>query len=154
MVERKAKDGIAQLDRCRIRSQIRIRATVGLNVGESALEQLFRTITRQILNDIDLLAATVIALAWIAFGILVGEHAAHRFHDRWRSEVLRSDQLDARTLTLELLIDRGCDLRVLCGKDRLCHAFLLSWVKRCCFTMVRSLRPGCSRSKLLGLLFA
>ena len=101
---------------CRIRSQIRIRATVGLNVGESALEQLFRTITRQILNDIDLLAATVIALAWIAFGILVGEHAAHRFHDRWRSEVLRSDQLDARTLTLELLIDRGCNLRVLCGK--------------------------------------
>ena len=51
MVERKAKDGIAQLDRCRIRSQIRIRATVGLNVGESALEQLFRTITRQILNE-------------------------------------------------------------------------------------------------------
>ena len=76
---------------------------MGLHVGEVRAEQLAGALAREILHEVDLLAAAVVALAGIALGVLVREHAAHGFHDGGRREVLRSDELDGVALARKLL---------------------------------------------------
>ena len=49
---------------------------MGLYVGGFCTEQLFDAVNRQLFNDIDILAAAVIAAAGIAFGVFVGELGA------------------------------------------------------------------------------
>jgi hypothetical protein len=44
----------------------------------SRAEQLLAAVDRQLLGDVDVFAAAVVALARIAFGVLVGELAALR----------------------------------------------------------------------------
>ena len=51
-------------------------AGVRLHVGEAALEQLLGALDRQRLGLVDELAAAVVAVARIALGVLVGQHAA------------------------------------------------------------------------------
>ena len=46
------------------------------------------------LDLVDILAATVVPLAGVPFGILVGQHGADRRHHAAADEVLGSDQLD------------------------------------------------------------
>ena len=50
-------------------------ARVRLHVGEAAVEQLLGAVDGELLGHVDVLAAAVVALAGIAFRILVGEHA-------------------------------------------------------------------------------
>ena len=54
----------------------------------------------------------VIALARVAFGVLVREHRAHRFHDGRRGDVFGGDQLDSAALTRQLFGDGGSHRRV------------------------------------------
>ena len=70
-----------------------------LHVRELAAEQPGDTLDRDPLDDIDILAAAVIALAGKSFGIFVGQHRALRFQNRARDDVLGSNQLDLVTLT-------------------------------------------------------
>jgi len=58
------------------------------------------------LNDVDVLAATVVTLARIAFGVLVGQAAALGLHDALAGVVLGRDQLDMIFLALLLGIHR------------------------------------------------
>ena len=46
---------------------------MGLNVGIFCSEELFHTGNGQLLNAVNHLAAAIITVAWIAFGIFVGE---------------------------------------------------------------------------------
>ena len=71
---------------------------------------------RELLGDIDELAAAVIAPARIAFGIFVGQHRALRLEHGARDDVLRGDQLDLVALAAELELDRAGDLRIGVGK--------------------------------------
>ena len=82
VVERKAKDGIAQVDERLIGRQVCIGTGMGLDVGVLAAEQLAGALDGQVFDDIDLLAAAVVALAGVAFGVLVGKHRAHCLHNR------------------------------------------------------------------------
>jgi hypothetical protein len=59
-----------------------------------------------------MLAAAIPAFAWVAFGILIREHAALRFHHRWVSKIFGGDELDMVLLALSLSRNGGCDLRV------------------------------------------
>ena len=56
-------------------------------------------------DDVDVLAAAVVALAGIAFGILVGQHGAGCIEHGLRDDVLRRDQLDLMLLAAELLAE-------------------------------------------------
>ena len=80
MVEGKAQHGIAQVDQRLIGGKVGVSARMRLHVGKLAVEQLASALDCQIFNDVDLFAAAIIALARIAFSILVGKHSAHCLH--------------------------------------------------------------------------
>src|SRR6202023_3989225 len=66
----------------------------------------------QLLDDVDVLAAAVVALAGVAFGVLVGEHRALRLEHPRAGVVLRGDQLDVLLLAAALAGDRTCELGI------------------------------------------
>ena len=73
---------------------IGLAAGIGLHVGEPAVEQLASALDRQILGDVDELAAAVVAPARIAFRVFVGQHRALRLEHRARHDIFRGDELD------------------------------------------------------------
>ena len=103
---------VARLHQRHEHALIGLAAGIGLDVGEAAGEQLAGALDRQVLGDVDELAAAVIAPAGIAFGVFVGHHRALRLEHRLGDDVFRGDQLDLVALTAELQLDRAGDLRI------------------------------------------
>src|SRR4030095_13719372 len=68
-------------------------------------EELLGPLDRQALDDVDELAAAVVAPAGIALGVLVGHHAAGRLQHGAADEVLGGDQLQAEVLARALVGD-------------------------------------------------
>ena len=54
-----------------------------LDVGVLAAEQRQGPVDRQLLDDVDLLAAAVVAATGVAFGVLVGEHGPAAWRTAW-----------------------------------------------------------------------
>ena len=106
-------DGIARLEHREIHGLVRLRTGMGLHVGMLRAEQLAGTVTRDILGDIDRVAAAVVALGGITLGILVGEYGTHRRHDSGRNDVLAGDQLEVPALTGKLFVHRIGDLFII-----------------------------------------
>ena len=76
-----------------------------LHVGVVGAEQLLDAVDRQLFGDVHVFAAAVVALARVAFGVLVGELAALRFHHQRACVVFRRDQLDMVFLAAVLVGD-------------------------------------------------
>ena len=112
LVEAHAQDRVARFDEGGVRGEVRVGATVGLHVGEPAAEQGAGAFAGEVLDHVDLLAPTVVAMRGIALGIFVGEHAAHRLEHCGAREVLRCDELDGPPLAGELVGYRLGDGRV------------------------------------------
>ena len=74
---------------------------MGLHVGCFGAKDLLDAVDGQLLGDVDKFAATVVALAWVAFGVFVGEHRALGLQNRLRNDVLRGDQLDLVALAAQ-----------------------------------------------------
>ena len=70
----------------------------------------------ELLGDVDELAAAVVALARIAFGVFVGHHRALRLEHGAGDDVLRGDQFDLVALAAELELDRAGDFRIGVGE--------------------------------------
>src|SRR6185312_12548831 len=70
----------------------------------------------ELLGDIDVLAATVVALSGITLGVLVGQHRALAFEHGDGHEVLGSDHLERPLLALELKGQHLGDLRIDLGE--------------------------------------
>src|SRR5579872_4238490 len=75
-------------------------------------EKLFCPVPRQVLHHITELASTVVALAGISLGVLVGEYRAHRLEDSFADKILRSDQLQSFVLPPHLVINGSRDRRI------------------------------------------
>ena len=105
-------EGVAGLHQRHERGLVGGAARVRLHVGEVALEQLLGALDRQRLRLVDVLAAAVVAVAGIAFGVLVGENRADRLQHGARDDVLRRDQLDLVLLAFELPTDHAGELRI------------------------------------------
>src|ERR1035437_8617245 len=83
-----------------------------LHVGTISAEDLFDAVNGQLLGDINKFAATVIALAWVAFSVFVGELRALRCHDGGRGIVFAGDELNVLFLARVFSLDGGKKLRV------------------------------------------
>ncbi len=92
-----------------------LRAGVRLHVGVLGAEDLFGAVAGEVLDDIGELAAAVVALAGVAFGVLVGEDGSGGFENGAADEVLRGDHLQALVLAVNLVA-------YLCGDI---------WIRRC-----------------------
>ena len=85
---------------------------MGLHIGEGAIEQALGPVDGELLDHVDVLAAAVIALAGIAFGVFVGEQRAGGVEHGLRDDVLRGDQLDLVLLAVQLVLHRAPNFRV------------------------------------------
>ena len=109
-------EGVARLQQREEHGLVGLRAGIGLHIGEAAAKQLFRPLDGEILGDVDILAAAVIALARIAFGIFVGENRALGLQHGARNNVLGGDQLDFVTLPPEFEFNRLGEIGVGAGE--------------------------------------
>ena len=91
---------------------------MGLNVHVVAAENLLCTLDGEGLCDIHKLAATVVAAARVALGVLIRKDRALRLEDGARHEVLRGDHLEGVTLATKLGIQNCLNLRI---QLRKCH---------------------------------
>src|SRR6202012_1346025 len=91
---------------------IGVGARMGLHIGVGRAEQLAGAVDGDLLDDIDIFAAAVIALAGIALGILVGQDRALRFQHRLGNDVLGRDQLDLVALAVQLVLNRIEDVGI------------------------------------------
>src|SRR6185295_5074827 len=87
-----------------------------LHVGVLAAEQLLDPRNGEVLDDVDDLAAAVVALAGVALRVLVGEDGARRLQHRFGDEVLGGDQLEVAMLPLGLLAEDLGDLGIHIGQ--------------------------------------
>ena len=119
MVELHAHDRVAGLDHRHVGGVVGLRAGVRLDVGVLGAEDLLGAVDGELLGDVDLLAAAVVALAGVALGVLVGEHRAGGLEHGLGHEVLGGDHLQRRLLASQLAVehrgDLGIDLGEGCG---------------------------------------
>ena len=112
MREVQAENRVAGLDERRVRRHVGRRAGVRLHVGVLGSEELLGAVARQVLHHVGELASAVVALAGIAFGVLVGEHRAGGFEHGLADEVLRGDQLQPFVLAALFVGNGFCDCRI------------------------------------------
>src|SRR5690606_20175779 len=89
---------------------------VGLHVRVLGAEELARTAARDVLDLVDDLVASVVALAGVALAVLVGEDGPGGPEHLGRGEVLGSDQLQGGVLALDLTVDEREHLVVADGR--------------------------------------
>ena len=111
-----AQHRVPVLAQRRIDGIVGLSTAVGLDVGMLCAEKFAGALTGDILRNVHLLAAAVIALAGVSFGIFVGEHRAHGHQNRLADDILRRDELDVSALTRQFSRHGGCHLWVLGGK--------------------------------------
>ena len=85
---------------------------MGLHIRVSCSKQLLRALNRELLRDIDVFTATVVALARITLGVLIGENGALRLQNPWTGVVFRGDKLNVLFLPLVFGFHRRPELLV------------------------------------------
>jgi hypothetical protein len=107
-----AEHSVARLHDGEVDGHVRLRARVRLHVGVIGAEELFGARDGERLRDVDELAAAVVPLAWIAFGVLVRQYRAGRFENRAADEILRRDELEPFRLTGGFVRDGRGDIGI------------------------------------------
>ncbi|MNN53327.1 hypothetical protein D3C81_1680720 [compost metagenome] len=113
-----AQESVASLQQGQVDRRVGLGAGVRLDVGIACTEQLLGTVNGQLLDHIDVLATAVVALARVAFGVLVGQLGALGLHHLRAGVVFRGDQLDMVFLALCLAVDGGGQRRVEIGEGQ------------------------------------
>ena len=114
-----AQYGVTGFQQGQVHGAVGLRTGVRLDVGVVGAEQLLGAVDGQLLDDVDVFATAVVTLAWVAFGVLVGQYRALGFHHRWAGVVLRGDQLDVMFLALGFLLHRSKQFGVITGDSQI-----------------------------------
>src|SRR5687768_15533695 len=96
---------IARLQDSHVRRHVCLRAGVRLDVGVLGPEYLLCPLDSEAFGHVNVLAAAVIPLAWIAFGVFIREYRALRFQNSTAHVVLGGYQLDLVVLAALLVLD-------------------------------------------------
>ncbi|MNF98078.1 hypothetical protein D3C84_809260 [compost metagenome] len=102
-----AQDGVAGFKYRQENRLVGLGTGVRLHVDVFAVEQLASAFDGQVLDFIDDLAAAVVTLARIAFGVFVGEHGTLGLEHLLADIVFRSDQLQVGFLAVALAVDQA-----------------------------------------------
>ncbi|MCY1434441.1 hypothetical protein D9M71_505020 [compost metagenome] len=113
-----AQQGVTGLQQREIDRSVGLGTGVRLDIGVTCTEQLLGAVDGQLLDHIDVLATAVVALARVAFGVLVGQLGALGLHHLRAGVVFRGDQLDMVFLALCLAVDGGGQRRVEIGEGQ------------------------------------
>ena len=100
-----AQDGVAGAQQGEVHGLVGLRTGMRLHVGVVGAEQLLHAVDRQLLGDVHVLAAAVVALVRVTLGVLVGQHAALGLQHAGAGVVLAGDQLDVILLPARLVGD-------------------------------------------------
>ena len=112
-----AKDPVTVVEHRKVRGHVRLRARVRLDVDVlGTREQRDRALLRERLDDVDELAAPVVALPGLTLGVLVRQPGALGLEHRRGDVVLARDQLDLPGLPVTLADHRRPDLGIDAGK--------------------------------------
>ena len=106
VIEFQAHGSVARREQRKVGRNVRLRPGVCLNVRVVCPKQRLGSIDRDLLDHVNELAAAVVALAGVAFRVLVGQHRAHRREDRLGRIVLRGNQFEAVALSTRFRLDR------------------------------------------------
>ncbi len=117
-IEAQAHDRVARPDEREEHRLIGLAAGVGLHIGIAAAEQARGPLDRKVFRDVHELAAAIVALAGIAFGVFVRQRRADRLQHGARDDVLRGNQFDFLALTLQLQPDGPRELGVCLAERR------------------------------------
>ena len=98
------QNGITWFQQRGVHRKVSLGAGVRLDVSVVSAEQFFRTIDRQLFNDINILATAVVAFARITFSIFVGQLRTLRLHYARAGVVFGGDQFDVLFLTYFFLL--------------------------------------------------
>ena len=99
-----AHDSVTEVQQRKVNRQVRLCAGVGLHVGVLGTEQLAGAVNSDLFHLVHVLAAAVVAVAGVAFGVFVGQHAAHGRHHGRGDDVLAGDQLNVLALAAQLAV--------------------------------------------------
>ena len=94
--------GIARLQKREKHGLIGLGAGMRLHIGEGAVEKLPGAFDRQVLGNIHILAAAIVAAPRIALGIFVGQDRALGFQHGARHDILGGNQFDLVLLARQL----------------------------------------------------
>ena len=114
--EIEAKDGIARSENGGVGRGVGLRAGVRLHVDVLGAEDLLGAIAGEILNNVGVFASAIVAAAWVAFGVFVGEDGAGGLQHRFGDEVFAGNHLQPLVLAEGFMVDGGGDLGVGLGK--------------------------------------
>ena len=95
-----SKDRLSRLKRGEEHGHVRLSSRVRLHVHGVRPEKLKCPLARQILGHVNEFASSVITSPRKTFGVLVGKHRPHGFHDGVANVVLRRYHLEFPFLTL------------------------------------------------------
>ena len=112
VVEAQREHGVARLQQPVVHRHVRLGAGVRLDVRVLGAEKRLGAVDRELLDLVHDLAASVVALAGIALGVLVRRHRADGLEHARPREVLGGDQLDLVPLALRLARDQRRDVGV------------------------------------------
>jgi hypothetical protein len=108
----KPQDGVSGIDHRHVSRRIGLGAGVRLHIGVIGAEELPGAVTGKVLNHVGVFTATVIALAWVALGVLIGKDGARSLQYGFAYKVLRGDHFQAFVLASDFVIDGGGDLGI------------------------------------------
>ena len=107
-----AEHFVARLEHSSVGGKVCLRTGVRLHVGVFGAEQRLGALDGDVFHDVHTFAAAVVAFAGVAFGVFIGQHAAHRRHDGGRDNVFGSDQFQFVLLAVEFERHRVADFRI------------------------------------------
>ena len=131
VIQAHAQHGVARLAQRLIYRHVGLRARVGLHIGVLRAEYFTHTLDGKVLNHVHTFAAAIVALARITFRIFVGQHRAHRSHNRLADDVLRCNQLDIACLTVILRLHHIAQFGIIRLDEIHCFAYHSSTSIKC-----------------------
>ena len=88
------EDGVAWLQECEVDRHVGACSRVWLDVCVFGAKDLLCTVTGDVFDDIHPFAPAVVAVAWVAFGVLVCQRASLRFTNSTRDNIFAGNQLE------------------------------------------------------------